>query len=70
VRPLQFPADTTLVDALRSLEVDEEGAASQRFEGIGRVPGGKALAGTVGGARLSWGIGRDGLEVWDGEGAD
>ena len=67
MRPLQFPADTTLVDALRSLELDEGSRTGQRFEGIVRVPGGKGLAGTMGGARVSWGIGKDGLEVWDDE---
>ena len=65
VRPLQIPADTTLVDALRSLEVNGPVSEGHRFEGIVRVPGGKGLAGTLGGVKVSWGIGRDGLEVWD-----
>ena len=58
---LQYPADTTLVDALRSVEGDE--SERQRFEGIIRVPGGKGSAGTLEGARIGWVVGRDGLEV-------
>lgn len=47
------------------MQVEEGSETGQRFEGIVRVPGGKGLAGTLGGARVSFGIGQDGMEIWE-----
>jgi hypothetical protein len=68
VRPLQLPADLTLVDSLRGLEASalarEGQSQADLFEAIVRVPGGRGLSGTSNGLKFDWRIGRDGLEVW------
>ena len=66
IRPLQLPADQTLVDAFRSVDINHASKANptQVFESIVRIPGGAGLAGTTGGVRFDWRIGQDGLEVW------
>jgi len=63
IRPLQFPADTTLVDALRAFEMQSSDPGA-RYEGIVRIPGGKGLAGTVGGERFGFAIGDSGVEPY------
>ncbi|KAL1411428.1 hypothetical protein Q8F55_002384 [Vanrija albida] len=56
-RPLQFPAETTLVDALRS----RGQPTVQVLDAMVRVVGGKGLAGTLAGAKWSFGVASHGL---------
>lgn len=65
VRPHQFPADMTLVDALRALEVrTREEAGSQVYEGRVRVPGADGDdIGSREGVRFELRIGEHGIEV-------
>lgn len=56
-RALQFPAETTLVDALRS----QTRSDVQVYNAIVRVPGGLGEVGSPAGARWSFGIGDDGV---------
>lgn len=56
-RSLQFPAETTLVEALRA----QTRSDVQVCDAIVRVPGGQGLVGSPTGARWSFGIGEDGF---------
>ena len=60
----QYPADITLVDALRSLDMNRHHQDdSQGYEGVVRVPGGEGLASTEAGIKFDFRIGPTGVEV-------
>ena len=66
----QLPADMTLVDALRTLQTQDEGAtsaSSQVYGAVVRIPEGLGPAGTSKGVSFTLRIGVDGLEVWNAE---
>ncbi|ORX35788.1 hypothetical protein BD324DRAFT_79816 [Kockovaella imperatae] len=65
VRPLQLPADLTLVNALREATA-KDWTMAQHFEGIARVHGGEGAAGSLAGQKFSFKIGSLGVEVWSG----
>lgn len=56
-RPLQFPAETTLVEALRARTI----GGMQVCNAVVRVPGGQGVVGSQTGARWSFGITEDGF---------
>jgi hypothetical protein len=63
----QLPADSTLIDALRtngSLQTRGGEAQSQLFEGVVRVPGADGIVGTPTGVKFEMHMGDAGVEVW------
>lgn len=63
----QLPADSTLIDALRtngSLQTRGGEAQSQLFEGVVRVPGADGVVGTATGVKFEMHMGDAGVEVW------
>ncbi|WWD17209.1 hypothetical protein CI109_101647 [Kwoniella shandongensis] len=69
VRTLQYPGETTLVDALRekvkSEQQEQEGSRGRRYEGLVRMEGvNGGLVGTRGGGKFGFRISDEGVQVW------
>ncbi|KAK8864485.1 hypothetical protein IAR55_001735 [Kwoniella newhampshirensis] len=65
VRNLQYPGETTLVEALREkVKAQGQRQVARRYEGVVRMINVGGLAGTRGGGKFGFRIGEEGVQVW------